>query len=75
MRQDGALLVIGTSFKLVMPDGTPSLLDKASGSGWAQNCGIKGRAPQRPSPTSLYTNLLCESRVNVRLFSREDVVS
>ena len=38
-----------------MPDGTPSLLDKPSGSGQAQNCGVRACAPQRPSPTGLMT--------------------
>ena len=45
MPPGGALLVNFMSFKLVMPDGTPSLLEKASGSGQAQNYGIKAHAP------------------------------
>ena len=48
MPTGGALLLNVARFKLVMPDYTPSFLDKARESGQAQNCATGWRAPQKP---------------------------
>ena len=71
MTPGGALLVTFTSFKLVIPDGIPSLLDEASRSGQAQNCGIRWRAPKRPSPTGLVP----WERIFVLLTSHGSIIS